>query len=426
MKSTGSLGGIRKLDPNGRIFEWRGEVYRAIFPEFVPIYEKLFVSGLMEEMIHKKELLVETEKTNLYLPGYGMILKHRRIPYITRVSEWTPNMVRDAALTVIDLNLELLTQNLGMVDFHSANILFDRMGRPKWVDLGSIIRVDPDAPMDDCEEFYEYFLYPLLLMEDPRLHRVMRHLHQTYGLKRKEFLAIKGELPPGMENLLPRKIVLKNLRHIIERITLKPATTTWGDYYQNYDVKLRLNLESLSGRSAAVYSLLCNLKPKSVVDLDANRGFFTLMAAATGASVIAIDYDEDAMEGLYSDIRGLDKKYNIYLALLDLLTIKEEQAKRYQSEMALALALTHHLSLSQQFPFWYIAKVFSYFCTKYLITEFMPNGLGVGQISPDPLPEFYTIENLMDALKQHFSKVSIIDYELPPNCSPRTLILCER
>ena len=90
----------------------------------------------------------------------------------------------------------------------------------------------------------------------------------------------------------------------------------------------------------------------------------------------------------------------------------------------LALALTHHLSLSQHFPFAHIAENLVGYCTRALIVEYMPNGLGGVRVKPDPLPEWYTLEKFMEAFRRHFQSVEVVTYPAE-NASPRTMVLCD-
>src|SRR5690349_19754345 len=107
--------GIRFLDPNGRVFRWEGEIYRAIYPDRVPYVLSLFERGIVAELV-ERGLLISSELTKLKVEGYGLVLRHRTLPYITKPWEWNRSFIRDAAIKTIDLNLALLKWGLGTVD----------------------------------------------------------------------------------------------------------------------------------------------------------------------------------------------------------------------------------------------------------------------------------------------------------------------
>ena len=34
------------VDPNGRVFEWRGEIYRRLTADYAPLWKELFARGV--------------------------------------------------------------------------------------------------------------------------------------------------------------------------------------------------------------------------------------------------------------------------------------------------------------------------------------------------------------------------------------------
>ena len=95
-----------------------------------------------------------------------------------------------------------------------------------------------------------------------------------------------------------------------------------------------------------------------------------------------------------------------------------------KADFVLALALTHHLAITQSFPFSYIAEKFASYCTNALVTEFMVYGMGGTRPAPNPLPKGYTLDNFVNALSVYFSNIEIIDYPLPPKWSKRIIVVC--
>jgi hypothetical protein len=137
--------------------------------------------------------------------------------------------------------------------------------------------------------------------------------------------------------------------------------------------------------------------------------------------VLAADYDEGAIERCYLAAQQCKEPLRLATACYDITTTRMHYPK---ADLVLALAVTHHLSLTQRFPFPYIAKQLAKFTNGSLITEFMPNGLGVGKMQEN-LPEWYTLDLLVEALQAAFNKVRVIHVPIPESNSPRTLIFCE-
>ena len=57
-------------DPNGRLFTWRGELYRGIAHHRADFYLGLFESGIVRRLIATGHL-VTTDLTDLQLDGYA-------------------------------------------------------------------------------------------------------------------------------------------------------------------------------------------------------------------------------------------------------------------------------------------------------------------------------------------------------------------
>src|SRR6266853_5657088 len=113
-----------QADSNGRVFEWDGRVYRGIVEEHAPFFRKLFADGVIDRLV-SKELLVPTTLETLTVPGFPLVLGHKRVPYVSYPYEWTPRMLQDASLLILDVNLELAEHGLTTPDGHPWNVLFD-------------------------------------------------------------------------------------------------------------------------------------------------------------------------------------------------------------------------------------------------------------------------------------------------------------
>src|SRR5271156_2649418 len=119
-------------DWTGRVFSWEGGIYRAISSERAAFYEHLLSQGILRDLI-RRQLLIDTEITGLELAEYPLVLKHRTIPFVSHCYEWCGEMLKAAALSVLQLERELLKYGLTLQDAHPYNVLFDGP-TPVWVD----------------------------------------------------------------------------------------------------------------------------------------------------------------------------------------------------------------------------------------------------------------------------------------------------
>jgi len=122
------------------------------------------------------------------------------------------------------------------------------------------------------------------------------------------------------------------------------------------------------------------IKPKMVWDLGSNTGIFSRIASNSGIKTVSFDIDPIAVENNYLESKKLDEN-NILPLVLDLTNPSggvgwgnEERMSletRKTADVILALALVHHLAISNNLPFKKIAEYFSRLCG-HLIIEFIP------------------------------------------------------
>jgi hypothetical protein len=134
-----------------------------------------------------------------------------------------------------------------------------------------------------------------------------------------------------------------------------------------------------------------------------------------------LDFDEGAVESLYRHAKQSARSMSVTAAWANVLVPRRREPR---ADLAMALALTHHLALGQKYRWEYPVKCLASYTSDALLTEFMPNGLAGCEKPKDPLPEWYTLEAFMAALEVQFREVKILDYPVSPKAIPRTMILC--
>ena len=432
--------GIKFLDPIGRVFLMDGDYYRAIYPEKVEYVHNLFKSGLIDELIREK-ILLPVQQTDIVVEGYGLVLKTKGTTWKIEPHTFTRRTLKMAALNWIKMNEFLLIHDMGLIDAHLGNVRLTGKCEPLWIDLGSIQPLNRED--QGIREFMQCQIHPLVIFGSQKnLDHVVRLLIQNGGISNKEFnnligldivrfisvkmINITAQINRilrhfGLESVFQRRFYLKLLKNIVASVNVEPPHKSWTDY-RNSDVSqpetAEFNQTNADSRPQKVLDLINKIHPKTMIDVGANDGVFSVLAAQSCNKLLAIDSDEGAID------KFVQWALNTPLDIEASGCVDDFHHIHYRADLVLGLALVHHLAISQQYKFDYIAKRFADMSDRALITEFMPNGIGVGKKMPDPLPEYYKLEYFIIELKKYFTCVDVINYDRDSKLSPRILIFC--
>lgn len=197
-------------DPYGRLFKWRGDLYRAVTPGYASFVDSLLRTPLIRKLM-SEGLLVETEQVPFILPPYARVLRHGAIPFPSYAEEWCPSMLKDGAIATLDLALRLAEVGLMLRDGHPWNLLYDGT-RPVYVDFTSIISTNGASWWYGYEEFTRFFINPLRLMEHghDRIARCL--LPQFHGIEASEVSAFKR--PSSIAPIASYRFIQKSITHI--------------------------------------------------------------------------------------------------------------------------------------------------------------------------------------------------------------------
>ena len=382
--------------------------------------------------------LIPTEIVPHQVDGFDLILKYKTMPVISYANEWCSSMLRDAALLTCDIQLRLLESGCSLKGAHSWNVLFDA-STPRYFDIGSIVAGFSSKVF--LKDFRSSFFYPLLLkranalplvdatmsirLQVPNL-RIYRMLFTMIPMREWFYHRQRQFRIDKMWQRSPISSV-KQLRKQIETIPDNIVHTEWTRYphaKQSLDSKA-----DWSAKMCAVDELLDKLRPKSVLDIGTNKGWYSELAESKGSHVIAADVDEFSLNELYNRIKTLN--CDIHPLIFDVCSpmladevggIFKPVQQRFRSEMVMMLAITHHLVQKRHRTFPDIAYYASSVTEKWALIEFV-GAKDKHVLSWDRLqrPE-YNISNFQMALQSRFSKVSVwrqIDDD-------RWLVLCAK
>jgi SAM-dependent methyltransferase len=448
------------VDPNGFLFRYHGNYYRAIYKSIEPFYRRLFEHKVIDDLV-QDHYLVATKISDLRISddSIGMILQHEPIEPITYCVEWCPSMLKDAALALLDLSLVLAEEDCILQDCYPWNVVF-RGPQPVMVDFTSIIQAETPLLWPAYEQFQAFFLRPLQLAAQKKaniarallynnisgisLSDLARNVSGLYKMihpaiffqhQMNSFLVHRPQLRIRLAQLVAkpkqrvdskiRKRFFRQLIHRIKGFEFQHSGDPWADYYKQ--IPPQINQET---KVKVITECLERLKPKSVLDLGCNTGIFSVLSERTGAKVVSIDSSENCIERLYFVAKKEQRQ--IIPLVLDVLSPtpafgflgRQYQAltERVKSELVLCLALMHHLHISGRQSFQRIAEMMDCFSSKYLLFEYVDmtddnNSLLEAGRSID-----YSLESVIENLARYFPHIEVLSSDR----STRRILVCSK
>jgi len=382
-------------DPSGSLYIKDGILYRKITSVYHEHYKYAKNSGLYEALM-KEGLLIhhyEDEPT---------VIVPQKIPFISYPYEWCFSQLKDAALLTLKIQKRALDFDMILKDASAFNVQF-LQGKPIFIDTLSFEKYEEGSPWVGYRQFCQQFLGPLLLMKyrDLRMNQISRifidgppldlistllplrtflnplsvfHIH-LHAKSQKKF-GEKRNIPTwriSKKNLIA---FIDNLESGIHCLTLKKQKTEWQNYYQ----KTNYSELAFKDKKRIVGEFLETLNAKTVWDLGANTGEFSRLASQKGAEIISFDIDPMTVEENYLEIKKKGEK-NLLTLVMDFTNPSSGLGWENEERMSLtergpvdavmALALVHHLAISNNVPLSRIAEYFSKL-GRHLIVEFVP------------------------------------------------------
>lgn len=379
-----------------------GVLYRRIHHIYKKHWEYGEKSGLHEELIRNGLLIPHTDAGTGSAGDAYKIIRPTRIPLISYPYEWCFSQLRDAALLTMEVQKRALRHGMILKDASAFNVQFLN-GKPIFIDTLSFEMYEEGSPWIGYRQFCQHFLAPLALMSctDVRLNRLsqifldgipldlassllpwktwfspllLSHIHfHSKSQKRFESKRSAPVYTISRNNLLA---LMDSLETAVKNLSLRKQGTEWENYYQ----ETNYSADAFRSKAEIVAGFLKSANPKTVWDIGANTGEFSRLASDIGIETIAFDIDPIAVEKNYLHVKR-EKEKSILPLLVDFTNPSpaigwgnEERmslAERGPVDTILALALVHHLAISNNVPLKRVAEYFSRSC-KNLIIEFIP------------------------------------------------------
>jgi len=393
-------------DPSGHLFVRDGTIFRQINNSYRPHYDHLIESGLYDKLVEREMLVVHSQAADDLTDAEHAykIIQPDAIPFISYPYEWCFSQIKDAALLTLEIQKLSIEHGMALKDASAYNIQFAG-GKPILIDTLSFEVYKEGEPWVAYRQFCQHFLAPLALMahRDVRLSELLRtnidgvpldlasrllptRTRFNFGLLTHIHLHAKAQkryADSSGAKTTTRKMsrtaylgLLDGLLSTTRGLKWRTPKTEWGDYYDatNYTD------ESMKQKARFVGEFIDSVSPKMAWDLGANTGEFSRLAAERGATTVAFDVDPVAVERNYEAV-----KTNGGPALLPLVldltnpspaigwdnNERMSVLQRGPADLVMALALIHHLAISNNVPLALLATFFAGLA-RDLIIEFVP------------------------------------------------------
>ncbi len=439
MKNTEGIIQSSFRDPSGFLFFEGESIYRQVNNSYKENYDLLMNSGLYQTLIDAK-LLIPHEEADIGLARTDSaykVLKPEMVPFISYPYEWCFSQLKDAALATLEIQKTALNYGMVLKDATAYNIQFFN-GKPVFIDTLSFEKYEEGSPWVAYRQFCQHFLAPLALMsyKDILLNQLFKiyidgvplelassllpirtrftvsmlsHIH-LHAKSQKYFSDKTVDVSGRKVNRLSLLGIIDNLESAISKLKWKAHGTEWAEYYNDTNY----SDTAFDEKQDLVSRYIDEVQPASVWDLGANIGTFSRISSNKGIQTVSFDIDPACVENNYIEsVKNNESK--ILPLLLDLTnpspSIGWEHSERMSFiergpvDAVIALALIHHLAISNNVPLYRIANFFGKIC-RNLIIEFVPkNDSQVQRLLSSRIDIFpdYTKEHFEEQFSNEFT-----------------------
>ncbi len=392
-------------DPSGYIFNKDNKFYRVVNNSYKNNLNLLEESGLYKRLVEKNKILPYTNCKSITVDDEDIykILLPEQLKHISYPYEWCFSQLKDAALLTLDIQENSLKYDMSLKDASAYNVQFHR-GLPVMIDTLSFEKYKEGEPWVAYRQFCQHFLAPLtlasyvdiksirllqLFIDGIPLDYVVKQLPLKAIVRPSIFMHIYLHAKAQNINSNNVKVTKKNisktsilgligsLKSLINSLDWSHSGTEWGNYYSDTNY----TNSSMENKHKIINEIVNEINPKNLCDIGGNNGEFTRIASNKGISSTLFDIDYAAIEKSYTKTKT-DGEKNILSFVMDFTnpspgigwSNKERPSimDRGVADTVLALALIHHLCISNNLPFYHVAEFFAKITSRYLIIEFVP------------------------------------------------------
>ena len=426
-------------DPGGKLYRLPTRIVRAVEPSHCADLEDFLATktarkAVADGRLIRSDRVAAGDFPELSLPDGASLWEHERVWFPSFPYEWPAEMLHAAASLTLDLAEAALGEGFGIKDATPYNILF-RGPSPIFVDVLSFERRDPlDSTWLAYGQFVRTFLLPLAAQRyfGLPIHQLLGS--QRDGLEPEAIYAWAGwlrRLRPPLLGLvsLPKWLagskgdaevsyrpkmagsaeqarfvldgLLRSCRRQLQALAPRPAAdSTWSGYLHHKSLYSPAQLEQ---KEKFVREALDLAQPQRVLDVGANEGHFSFLAARRGAEVVAIDTDPAVAGSIWRSASR--DRLNVLPLVADFarptpaIGWRNQECPSFldragkQFDMVMFLAVLHHVLVTERIPLEDLLGLADELTRDYVIFEF---------VAPQD-PMFQRILRGRDELYAHFS-----------------------
>ncbi len=404
-------------DPSGFCWLSEGHVYRSMNSVAAVAMDNFLSTPVAARFVSEKRLVPTRKLTHAEHESFrntveegNVIYEHERIPFLNFPYEWPPEMLHAAGLLTAELAVKTLSDGYSLKDASPYNVLF-RGSQPVFIDVPSFERRVPGDPVwKPYAQFVRTFLLPLLANRTWGLPLADIFVNHRDGVEPETIYRwcspIRRLLPPFLgcvtlptwlsgkgdqaEAFRERRLSDEDKARFILEMMFKGLSTTlakvkpiqgnaskWSEYmamhsYNDADFMLK---------ESFVQTALGEAKPTRVLDIGANTGHFSALAASVGASVVAIDADVRCVGGIWKHAR--EQKLDILPLVVDFarpspaLGWRNRECASFMDrargsfDVVLMLAVLHHFLVTERVPLDDVLSLTAELTTSYVLLEFV-------------------------------------------------------
>jgi hypothetical protein len=446
---------LRRENWNNQTQLFNDHVLHKYAGENAKVISELLDSGSLSDLvtlnlIAKFEVVKRAEDS--------LVIKQDRGPVIYAF-EQPFEAIREIALKTLTLHSYLHKLGFGLTDAHADNwINFD--GEFKFVDFGSFVKKSSKNDLLFSElEFRRQLLTPLRFFKKKKLYlaRILLGTSQSSFMASADLVDLyASNMQRIILKLFPRRlhaavvnlffaigapVTLEMLSRFIGHSSLltffaslyikfcRPIVNTFaklrirsysrtlenmqttkrkGERWSSYAETLELS----DNRAFEITKLVRELQPKSVVDVGGNDGQYgnhLINSISSLTDYVVLDSDNVSIN------RGMRSSWGskITFAFFNFSapTVDPNQihySRRFRADLVLALAVTHHILLTDNLSPSIMFSRFAELTNRDIIVEFMPWGLWVPGRSKD-VPLGYELEEFKAEFVKHFDLCAILE-----------------
>lgn len=425
-------------DPAGSLRIEGDRVLRTVRGEYAATAIQFLCSTIAQRWVETGRLIPTEILDRPDGADVSVRMEHPRIFFPSYPWEWTPGQWTAAAELTLDLCEGSLEQGLVLKDATPLNVLFDG-SQPVFIDVLSIEARDTTSPIWLAyAQFVRTFLLPLaahkylgwplaasLQKRDgyepadlyPYLSITQRWTTPFRSLvtlpylleRRKNSSSLtstnRWKQSPEVATAMLRRN-LRTLRKTLHTLIPSDRESRWSSYTQTAD---HYSDADAAQKQAFVGTVLETIRPLTVLDLGANTGVYSRIAAEDGARVVAWDTDIAACEQNWRLAQTGKLPVQVLVAdparptpaagwmNAESQSLLDRAHKRF--DCVLMLGFIHHLLLADQIPLDSIAELVRSLTIRWAIVEWVP---------PTD-PRFAELLRGRDSIYGHLNEAAFLD-----------------